>query len=294
VKEDDDEIPDNITELKTDLVNKRFSFQPGIISNIISNLQSKSFNSSNTLPSFTNIQIKIKNDSLKDLENSLKQIIRRNVMKTFLGVCFLVAFIGLLIIGCSDKSTSPVQTTGVNDNPVVLQKDTGPGAWIYRYEGSWYYVFFDEEAGLILTLGLNDIEKNCAGEGGYDVINVKDLYLPNADPDLRRIITQEKADVTAIVWQADAFPGWDFWCDFILNNEPFARGIVNYSYKDNDYFAWAQDNSNTNSFGYKANGTLKGNGKVYKLNFNYRFIWDPSKNINLNEVFNIKLTPTGK
>lgn len=46
-------------------------------------------------------------------------------MKTFLGAFVLVAFIGLLILGCSDKSISPVESTA-NNNPVTLQKDTGP------------------------------------------------------------------------------------------------------------------------------------------------------------------------
>jgi hypothetical protein len=214
-------------------------------------------------------------------------------MKTFYAFVLLI-FIGLLYIGCSDKSITPVEAIGVDKNNVVLQKVDGPGAWLVRYEATgWYYVFFDEERELLLTLGLNNIADGCAGAGGYDVYSIKDIFLPNADPDLRRIVTQEKATLTAMVWQTSVWPGWDYLCDFMLSNDPLATGLANYIYNDNDYLAWAQPNNNSNSFGYKANGTLLGqDGTSYKLNFIYRLVWDGDLT-NRNMVFKIQLTPTG-
>jgi hypothetical protein len=44
-------------------------------------------------------------------------------MKTFLSICFLVAFIGLIYIGCSDKSISPV-SSNVDETSAGLNKVT--------------------------------------------------------------------------------------------------------------------------------------------------------------------------
>lgn len=216
-------------------------------------------------------------------------------MKTFLSICFLLAFVGLLLIGCSDKSITPVETTGVNDNPLVLQKETGPGAWIIRHDEEMAWGFYDKETGLMLLLGVNDFDIFCNNPvGGADIISIKDIYLPNADPNLRRIIMLQKGtDFTANVWQTDQWP--DDFCGFVNTELPFVTGTANVTYTDNDVYAWAQDNPNSNSFGNKANGTLfDKSGKKYNLNFVYRVIWDPGKDITLNEVLKIQLTPTGK
>jgi hypothetical protein len=220
-------------------------------------------------------------------------------MKSFLSFCFLLAFVGLMLIGCSDKSISPVETTGVNDNSVVLQKETGPGAWIFRYESNLAFWFTDEEAGLVLTLGLNDPWTFCSDFEG-ESFSFKDIYLPNSDPDLRRILEQMKGkDITAKIWQVDPWPlVYNSFCTFfgpITPFEPMAVGIANFSYKDNDVLAWDQDNNNSNAFGYKANGTLVGqDGKVYKLNLIYNVIWDGDDFSKYKEVYKLQLTPTGK
>jgi len=215
-------------------------------------------------------------------------------MKTFLSICFLVAFVGLMLIGCSDKSISPIETTGVNDNPVVLQKgSSGNGALIIRHGEEIWWGFINDD-GLMLILGINDIESACAGLGGIDVMQIKDIYLPNADPDLRRLVAiQRGKDFAAMVWQVNAWP--DDLCGFLHSEVPFATGTANLTYTDNDFYAWAQDNQNANSFGYKANGTLLGqSGGMYKLNLVYRIIWDNIEYNHYNEVFKVQLTPTGK
>jgi len=213
-------------------------------------------------------------------------------MKTFLSICFLVAFVGLMLIGCSDKSISPIETTGVNDNPVVLQKETGSGAWIIRHqETGWFFAYYDSESGVLLTFGLQDNSIGC--DGITEVYDIKDLYLPNADPDLRRLVAQQKADLTAMAWIVTPCPCSNF-CDYITINEPTAMGIVKFRYNDNDFYAWAQDNKNSNAFSTKVNGTLKGpDGKSYNLNFLEMVVWD---GVDTNKLykFKIQLTPTGK
>ena len=161
-------------------------------------------------------------------------------MKKLFSVFALITFFGLLITGCSDKPITPVEANETNSSAVSLQKDSGPGAWIIRYEADyWFYIFYDEDAGLALTLGINDISKFCNYEGGIDIVNIKELYLPNADPNLRRMIDLEKAhDYTAMIWQTETDPTLGVARDFICNHEPMATGLSHFTATDNDYFAF--------------------------------------------------------
>lgn len=218
-------------------------------------------------------------------------------MKTFYAFVLLI-FIGLLFMGCSDKSIAPVETVGANDNAVVLQKETGPGAWIIKYDYNGAFWFTDEEAGLVLTLGLNDPWTFCTDFVG-ETFSFRDLFLPNADPELRRILERMKEkDITAKVWQVDPWPtDYENFCTFfgpITPFEPMASGTASFSYRDNDLLSWAQPNNNSNAFGYKANGTLYSlSGQKYKLNLIYNIIWDGDEGANYHEVFKLQLTPTG-
>ncbi len=112
----------------------------------------------------------------------------------------------------------------------------------------WFYFFYDDDAGLALTLGINDISKFCNSEGGIDIVNVKELYLPNADPNLRRMIDLEKAhDYTAMIWQTETNPSSGNLRDFICSHEPMATGLSHFTATDNDYFAYEQDHHNADS-----------------------------------------------
>ena len=218
-------------------------------------------------------------------------------MKTFYAFVLLI-FIGLLYIGCSDKSNAPVEATSINENPLVLQKETGPGAWVIKYENEGAYWFTDEEAGLVLTLGLADPWSFCTEFVG-ETFKFKDIYLPNSNPDLRRILEQMKGkDITAKIWQVNPWPtDYNSFCTFFNQMNPFepmASGTASFSIKDNDFLAWAQPNNNSNAFGYKSNGTLYSQtGQKYKLNLVYNAIWDGDEGANFHEVFKLQLTQTG-
>ena len=191
-------------------------------------------------------------------------------MKTFLSALALLAFVGLLVIGCSEKTTQPVESSNL-----TLQKvGNGEGAGILRYEAETYFTFWDGQ--LLLIIGCNDLSLACSGGNGYDLFKFKELLLPNSDPELRRLIMQVKVgDATAIVWHMESWPADNDLCPFVLNNEPIAIGTANFNYTDNDYNAWWQEHPNRNPFGYKANGSLVGpNGQEYNLNFFDRIIWD--------------------
>ncbi len=191
-------------------------------------------------------------------------------MKTLLSTIALLAFIGILFLSCSDKTTQPVESSNLTFQKV----GNGEGAGILRYELENAYGFIDYDEHLILVLGLNDVQNFCNGTGGMDVFKFKELLLPNVDPELRRLMMQIKAgDITALIYQADEWP--EYFCDFALNNEPIAVGSANFMYTDNDFNAWWQEHPNRNPFGYKANGSLIGpNGQEYNFNFFDRVIWD--------------------
>jgi hypothetical protein len=217
-------------------------------------------------------------------------------MKTLSLVLLLMASMAFVLLGCSDSSAPIVASSDAQHNASAsLLKTSGPGAWIYRFEAMYWYEYFDANTGLLLTLGVNDLDLLCALEGeGMDVFNIHDLYLPNSDPELRRNVSQAKgSDVIAFVWRADAFP--EHLCVFRNNNEPLAIGTAHLVSTDNDYYAPYQDNKNSNAFGVKAEGTLKGpDGQAYKLNLVYRGLWDGVDPASYKEVLKIQLTPTGK
>lgn len=209
-------------------------------------------------------------------------------MKRLISAIVLLVFIELIFIGCSDTLTPPDQSS-----QSFLQKEgNGEGAGILRYEAENYYIFLDFEAQLLLFIGVNDVLETCNGTGGFDIMKFKELLLPNADPELRRLIMQINCgDAAAIVWQASDWPA--NLCDFALSTEPLAIGTVNFRYTDNDFNAWWQEHPNSNPFGYKANGSLVGlNGEEYNLNFIDRINWDweTTKWI---ENFKIHLIPRG-
>jgi hypothetical protein len=219
-------------------------------------------------------------------------------MKTFNRTFVLVAFIGLICIGCSDKSITPVETTGANNNPVTLQKDTGPGAWIIKDEFYGGYWFTDQESGLVLVIGLSDPWLRCSEGDHFELFEFKDIYLPNTDPDLRRIVEQIKGNnLTAFIWHPDPWPiEFTTFCNFLATaGDPLAVGTASISYKDNDVFAYEQDNKNHNAYGFKANGTLLSpDGKKYQLNLVWNSLWDGEDGNSYKEVYKIQLTPTGK
>jgi hypothetical protein len=213
-------------------------------------------------------------------------------MKILSLALLLMASMAFVLLGCSDNSAPIVASTDAHQNgPASLMKTSGPGAWIIRdaYNGGYY--FYDENT--LLLLGVNDLSLWCNRLGGYDEFKFKDIYLPNADPDLRRIVEQQIGrDLTARVYDAHLFTGT--LRELCCNNEPIAVGTATWRLNDNDVLAYAQDNNNSNAFGYKVNGTLDGpDGRKYMLNFVFRYVWDPGTT-RYNEVFKLQLTPTGK
>ena len=214
-------------------------------------------------------------------------------MKTLKSVFVLLAFVAVTFLGCSDQSQSPI-APNANDNTVTSLMKPGSGAFIIKHdEEIWWW--FINDTGLMIILGINDVAEFCDGTGGIDLMSIRDIYLPNADPNLRRLVAHQHGNnYTARAWQVDAPPAYEDLCDFLNNQTPLAIGTAKLIYNDNDYYAWLQDNNNVNAFGYKANGTLTGvDLKVYKLNLLYKIVWDPD-GTKFNENFKLQLTPTGK
>jgi hypothetical protein len=124
-------------------------------------------------------------------------------MKTLSVALLLMACVAFVLLGCSDNSAPVVASTGVSHTPATsLMKSSGSGAYIERYDMTYWVYWFMDENGLLVTFGVNDIQTYCDRTGGKDPFSYKDLYLPNADPDLRRWIEQIKGTgVTAMAFQ---------------------------------------------------------------------------------------------
>jgi len=215
-------------------------------------------------------------------------------MKPILSSVLLMAFVAFVFVGCSDESTSPVVSTSAKSGSnSSLMKTDGSGAWVFKYGFNSAFGWFDANSGLMLVIGVNDFSSFCSGTGGMDWFSINDIYLPNADPDLRRNVYQlHGKDVTAVVWDAESWP--PNFCAFVLANDPLAEGTAHFINTDNDFYAPDQENPNSNAWGYKANGTLVGtDGKRYNLNLVYRVMWDGADGTRRNVVYKIQLTPTG-
>ncbi|HSR17277.1 MAG TPA: hypothetical protein VLM39_04200, partial [Ignavibacteriaceae bacterium] len=112
-------------------------------------------------------------------------------MKTLKRAFVLLAFAAVTFLGCSDKSQSPIAPIA-NDNPVVLQKGSADhGAWIIEgesYHGHWWY---DYESGLVLFMSSDNPWLRCSEGGNAQMIEYREIYLPNKNDDLRRLMWRE-------------------------------------------------------------------------------------------------------
>jgi hypothetical protein len=210
-------------------------------------------------------------------------------MRTLSLVLLLAASMAFVLVGCSDKSAPVVAPSSVSDKPTnALMKSSESGAFIVRQEARAFFTFFDANSGLRLLLGINDLTSFCDGEGVFDIWSFKDIHLPNADAEPRRMLRLMTGDnVGAIVWHPDPWPN-------ICGSVPLAVGTANVVRTDNDFLAASQDNPNSNAYGFKAHGTLVGpEDQVYQLNFVLHGIWDGVDPASRKLEVKIQLTPTG-
>lgn len=221
-------------------------------------------------------------------------------MKPLKYLIVLSAFIGLSLIGCTDKSQSPVESARVTDNTVSLNKDSGPGAWIFNDEvDNWDFWFIDWENEIAITIGLHgDPWSSCNGTWEGDIISLKELYLPNADPDLRRNIEQARGkELITKVWKPEPWPSgsWNTYCEFWQQanpSDPIAVGTAKVNYLDTDVYLDDQG-KNTEVVNGKANGSVTDqNGKVYNLNIIFHLVIDA--NGKYKQVIKVQLVPKNK
>ena len=129
-------------------------------------------------------------------------------------------------------------------------------------------LFYGRKYRLVGTLRRQRFVECLCRDRGLDWFTLNDIYLPNADPTLRRNVYRLFGhDVTAMAWHSINAN--------MCEDPPEAVGTANFINTDNDYYAPYQDNRNSNAWGYKATGTLMvPDGQVYKLNLVYRISWD--------------------
>ena len=217
------------------------------------------------------------------------------VMKTMSCALLLFAMFAFVLLGCSDNSAPVESSTSATDNPPtsLMKTSESGGATIITGEALGAYSFLDWETGLYLTLGINDLTKFCERTPPYlDEYSFRQIYLPNADPELQRVIQRVVGtDVTAMVFQV--VPGSATNTrGYICGKVPLMVGTATLVRKDNDTFD--QDVPPVKTFGYKANGTLVApDGQKYMLNFVWYIVCHDGDIANAKENFKLQLTPTG-
>jgi hypothetical protein len=217
-------------------------------------------------------------------------------MKTRSGALLLMALFAFVLMGCSDNSGPVVASTRVADNaPTSLMKTSeSAGATVITGETLLAYSFLDWETGLYVTLGINDLTKFCGRTPPYfDEYSFRQIYLPNADPELQRVIQRViGTDVTAMVFQV--IPGSATNTrGYICGKVPLMVGTANLVRNDNDTYDEAVPSVKT--FGYKGNGTLLApDGQKYMLNFVWHIVCHNGDMANAKENFKLQLTPAGK
>jgi hypothetical protein len=114
------------------------------------------------------------------------------------------------------------------------------------YQGAW--VDIDTDSGLLSVLGV-DIFQWCTDGAPFEFISYSDKQVQNE----LRIVTLEKAELTASVWPFTVFD-----CDLFTTVPPLATGLASYQLHDNDLFGpvFCEEKNNANAFGRKAKGTL--------------------------------------
>lgn len=192
---------------------------------------------------------------------------------------FILLFFGIatLFIGCSDNNPS---APALNQNNEIVSNSLQKGApsssgVVIRWEDSWVELWVDYNAGLVLASGAEDVTSRiCSGLSDMSIYYIKDIISPSNEEEMR-IIEQVKGEVYVSVWDVAGLDQANTWCEFFTNATLVASGMGNLRYNDNDYYSYAYDSKNHNSFGEKINGQLTTPGGEQKiLNFLFHAVWD--------------------
>jgi hypothetical protein len=212
-------------------------------------------------------------------------------MKNFSRSLFLQLFLVFLLPACSEI---PMETDPVNE-PVILNKPES-GAYISYNDRNWVRTTYLPDIGIIMTFGINDISDFCAQTGGRDWKTYKEIYLPDDDPTLQRIIEQVKgSDITIMLWKPDPWPVARTFCDVLtMLGEPFAMGRGKLKSLDSDVYPYSDGNCRKVA-SFMVNGKLTGADNImYHFNYFYHSVWDGVDPSTLKHVTKLDLIPIGK
>lgn len=215
-------------------------------------------------------------------------------MKTLSFSLLLSAILSFMLLGCSDNpapTVIPTVSTGSVTTP--LAKESGPGAWIFRYQDVLFEGWVVPDEGIVFTWGVSDINLLCNSGwlAAAEMVDVKDVLLPNADPTLRRLLDKAiNKDATIYVWDISSWEG--DWCPTFTKHAPIATGVGKLSWLDTDELADGLGSQNTDVFGWKANGVLLGvDGRTHTLKFTNKIMWKSSDPDHFHLVRNFVYTP---
>jgi hypothetical protein len=205
--------------------------------------------------------------------------------------CVILSF---TLMACSDNP-APTESATVSTQSVAvpLAKTAGPGAWVFRYQDVLCEGWVVPDEGIMFTWGVNDLGLllSSGWVAAAEMVDVKDVLLPNADPTLRRLLDKAiNKDATIYVWDISSWEGTFF--STIAKHAPIATGVGKLSWLDTDELADGLGSQNTDVFGWKANGVLLGvDGRTHTLKFTNKIMWKSSDPDKFHYVLNFVYTP---
>jgi hypothetical protein len=187
-----------------------------------------------------------------------------------------LAAVLLAAAACADPAgTAPADPAMTPEGPMA-------GA-VTRTEEPFTWFMVDEASGMQVHFG-RDIVSLCHGTGAQlDLLDLKVITNPQ---EALRQLRQVKGDVKTSVW-----PIGPNSCAYYNSTAPLATGVSNFRGTDNDVAPFNRpDPTNTNAFGFMANGQLTGaDGGRMIFSATSRGTWDGSDPASIKQHIVIRL-----
>lgn len=193
--------------------------------------------------------------------------------------------VAALAVSCME-STEP----SGRDSRLMFDFTNGPASpgnsGIFRFQGGWFSIVVDPNAGLISIVGLqNTIADFCSGAGQFDLMDFQ--VKPGSAGEVNSLILDGNAPVQIVALAPPSCAG--------LSGAPVLyRGTAAYHRTDNNFTEMGTEGGRANSFGHTAQGVL--DDLVHGGHVNYseeiRFVIHPRTEEVTIPVSKITVTPT--
>ena len=166
----------------------------------------------------------------------------------------------VLLVACTDTQAP------IDQQPLFDFANAPPQSGIVeRGDGVWAVSWSDSKTGWRVVFGADMLEF-CSGIVDFDEVHWADKVLPQ---ETERIVDlSKKGEARTSVWPFMAFD-----CGLFTTVDPLASGLSVLISTDNDFYG--SNNPNTNSWGFRAHGTLAwtADGSPAHFSFHRQLVW---------------------